>query len=133
MKVSDYSHCIHNWPVTQKISNSFKFCRVGCVRWWHDAWWPLVTIPWCLPTSWRVQQSLLQVTWKFCPSHLPWWWLTSLTSLFGMPIVLAVAVSFHNLVTRAGTIPIRNLQPSTTPQNHFKIAVQLNYSCLATF
>ena len=29
--------------------------------------------------------------------------------------------------------PVRNLQRCTAPQNCFKIAVQLNYSCLAAF
>ena len=29
--------------------------------------------------------------------------------------------------------PVRNLQRCTAPQNRFKIAVQLNYSCLAAF
>ena len=32
-EVSDYSHCIHNWPVTREISNSFKVRRVGPARW----------------------------------------------------------------------------------------------------
>ena len=30
-------------------------------------------------------------------------------------------------------IPVRNWQRCTAPQNRFKIAVQLNYSCLAAF
>ena len=30
-------------------------------------------------------------------------------------------------------LPVRNLQRCTAPQNRFKIAVQLNYSCLAAF
>ena len=30
-------------------------------------------------------------------------------------------------------LPVRNLQRCTAPQNSFKIAVQLNYSCLAAF
>ena len=29
--------------------------------------------------------------------------------------------------------PVRNWQRCTAPQNRFKIAVQLNYSCLAAF
>ena len=29
--------------------------------------------------------------------------------------------------------PVRNLQRCTAPQNRFKIAVQLNYSCSAAF
>ena len=50
--------------------------------------------------SWLIQRGSVEVTWKFRPSHLPWWWLTSYTLLFGMPIVLAVAVASHNLVPR---------------------------------
>ena len=39
-----YSHCIHYWPVTRELSNSFKFRGVGPARSWHDALRPLVRI-----------------------------------------------------------------------------------------
>ena len=67
-----YSHCIHNWPVTREIGNSFNFRRVGPARWWHDALRSLRRIAGFLPASWLVQRSLVEVTSKFRPSHLPW-------------------------------------------------------------
>ena len=33
LRLFTHSQCIHNWPVTQEISNYFKFCRVWPVRW----------------------------------------------------------------------------------------------------
>ena len=57
--IPNYSHCIHNWPVTQEISNSFKFRRVGRACWWLDAFRPLVRIASLLPTSWPEVSILL--------------------------------------------------------------------------
>ena len=74
-----YSHCIQNWPVTQEMTNSFKFRRVGPARWWQDALQPLVRIAWVLPAFWPVQRSSVGVIKKFRPSRLPWWRLTSHT------------------------------------------------------
>ena len=66
----NYSHFIHNLPVTQEIRYSFKFHCVGPACYWHDALWPLLRIAWLLPASGPVEQSSVEVTSKFCPSHL---------------------------------------------------------------
>ena len=66
----NYSHFIHNLPVTQEIRYSFKFRCVGPACYWHDALWPLLRIAWLLPTSGPVEQSSVEVTSKFCPFHL---------------------------------------------------------------
>ena len=103
-EVSDYSHCIHNWPVTREIGNSFKFRRVGTARWWRDVLRLLVRIAWFLPASWPVQRSSVEWLRSFAPPTSPGGGWRRLPSLFGMSIVLAVAVPSHNLVPRAGTI-----------------------------
>ena len=46
---------------------------------WHDTLWPLLRIAGFLPASWPVQWSLVKVTSKYRPTHLPWWQLTSHT------------------------------------------------------
>ena len=70
------SQCIHNWPVTQEISNYFKFCRVWPVRWCMLHCRPCLE----LLGFWRLhQESSTEVTSKFRPSRLPWWRLTSHT------------------------------------------------------
>ena len=62
---ANYSHCIHNWPETREIGNSFKFRRVGSARYLHDASRPLLRIARFLLASWPVQQSSVEVTSKF--------------------------------------------------------------------
>ena len=103
-EVYDYSHCIHNWPVTREIGNSFKFRRVGTACWWRDVcgFW-LELLGFCPPLG---QFNGVQCKWlgSFAPPTSPGGGLRRLPSLFGMSIVLAVAVPSHNLVTRAGTI-----------------------------
>ena len=71
---------------------------------WHDTLWPLLRIAGFLPASWPVQWSSVEVTSKYRPTHLPWWQLTRILSLFSMPIVLAVVVSSSNLVPSVGTM-----------------------------
>ena len=85
--------------MTREIRNSFKFRRVGPARWWHDALRLLVRIACFLPASRPVQRNSVEVT----PTS-PSGGLRRIPSLFGMPIVLVVAVSAHNLVPRDGII-----------------------------
>ena len=62
---ANHSHCIHNWPVTREIGNSFIFRRVVSARCWHDALRPLLRIARFLLASWPVQRSSVEVTSKF--------------------------------------------------------------------
>ena len=105
---NNYSHCILNRPVTQEMSNSFKFSRVGPARWLLDALLPLVRNARFLPASCPVQRPV-QLKWlqRFAPPISPSGGWSRIPSLFGMPIVLAVAVSSHNLVPHVGTIGMK--------------------------
>ena len=75
LRLFTHSQCIHNWPVTQEISNYFKFCRVWPVRWCMLHGRPCLE----LLGFWRLQESSTEVTSKFRSSRLPWWRLTSHT------------------------------------------------------
>ena len=46
-----------------------------------------------------------------------------------VPLILSLSGRSTNIICLF-TLPVRNLQRCTAPQNRFKIAVQLNYSCL---
>ena len=63
---------------------------------------------------------------------------TATTMTTATTVTIATTVTPATTATTATTLttakmPVRNLQRCTTPQNGFKIAVQLNYSCLAAF
>ena len=98
------SHCIHNWPVMWEMSNSLNFCCVGPARWWHNALLPLVRIARFPPASWPVQRSKLKWLQSFAPPTSPGGGWSRIPSLLCILIVLAVAVSSHNLVPHVGTV-----------------------------
>ena len=109
-------HSIHNWPVTWEMSNFFNLRRVGPARWWHDALLPMVRIARFLPASWPVPRSSVEVTSSFAPPTSPGGGWSRIPPLFGMSIVLAVAVSSHNLAPRVrceyyttGTVFVRSV------------------------
>ena len=93
-----------DWPLSlgrppYRYSEKEYGINFGPARWWHDALRLLVRIACFLPASWPVQRNSVEVT----PTSPSGGW-RRIPSLFGMPIVLVVAVSAHNLVPRDGII-----------------------------
>ena len=74
----NYSHCIHNWPVTRERGNSFKFRRVGSARYWHDALRPLLRIARFLLASWPVQRKFSGSDFKVVSTATSRFWGTYL-------------------------------------------------------
>ena len=101
----NYSHYIHNWLVTPEIDlTPWNFLLLGLRASGTMHWGPcLELLGFCPPLG---QFNGLQ--WKWLQSFAPFASLCggwrNIPSLFGMPVVLAVAVSFNNLVLRVGTM-----------------------------
>ena len=100
----NYSHCIHNWPVTREISNVFKFRRVGFAYWWHDTLRTLLRIarpaflPNLTPGQFNGVRRSVEVTSKFRLSHFP-----CLGCLLSWQPPRSPPLP-HNLVSRVATI-----------------------------
>ena len=54
-------------------------------------------------------------------------------TIFLLLLLLLLLFLIHIIQYYSMGFPVRNWQRCTAPQNRFKIAVQLNYSCLAAF
>ena len=75
----------------------------------------------------------------FSPKVLHFWWSSRegweclLIWNFSPGLVENYTFIYYYMLQSPQLAPVRNLQRCTAPQNRFKIAVQLNYSCLAAF
>ena len=108
-----YSHCIHNWFLTQEIGNSLNSIVLGL---------RVIDMMNCEPFARLLasSKSSVEVTSKFPPPSFPCGGLRRIPSLFGMPIFLAVAGLSHYLFLREGTMDMQC--------EHYTIRSVLDYS-----
>ena len=105
--IPNYSHGIHNWPVTQEISNPLNSVVLGL-----RAGGMVHFVPWLELFSFCPPLGL-----EFLSSYLPWWRLTSLTLI----------IILHPFLPIPATSPQRPLSsvPSVAVVERFDYAIIL--------